>query len=257
MLTFVSMKYLINKEDNKKTGVYCITNEVNNKIYVGSTSTSFYLRFHQHLHSYMSGRRDIPVLCKAFDKYGIDNFKFEILCICSKENCIKMEQFYIDRGVDYNVNLIAGSLLGYKHPETSKTRTVIKGEHHCAMPIDMYSKEGIFIKSFTSVKEAQEELNIKSASNITQCCKGRRFSAKGYRWAFKNEKLPNRVNRVGKNICQITKDDFEKTGTLKELVIYLKSIGHTKVRVSTLQNALNRNNKIYEYKIEKICVSSS
>ena len=66
------------------------------------------------------------------------------------------------------------------------------GHSHPAVPVDMYFKDGVFIKSFSSMVEAQKEIGIKSKSNIIQCCKGEMFSAGGYRWTFKEDKLQNR-----------------------------------------------------------------
>lgn len=246
------MQFLISKENKHKTGIYCITNKINNKIYIGSTSTGFYLRYHQHKSNYNIGKKEIRILYRAFDKYGINNFKFEIVEICKKENCIKREQFYIDKGTDYNCCMIAGSLLGLKHSITAKTRTVIKGNHHCAVAVDMYSKKGKFIKSFNSLIEVQEEIGIKSKSNITQCCKGKVFSAGGYRWTLKNETLNDRPNRLGKYKLKIIKGDIEIIGTYAELVDYFIKIGYNLVKVSTITNALNRNINIYNYKIKKL-----
>ena len=250
------MKFSVSNKNKNKTGVYKITNLINNKFYVGSTSNSFYKRYHQHKNTYKRGIRDIKILYSAFDKYGIDNFKFEIMHISLREECILVEQFYLDKGTDYNCAKIAGSLLGLKHGPNSKTRTVTGGNHHCAVAIDMYSKKGIFIKSFNSMTDAIKETGIKSKSNITQCCKGKVFSAGGYRWTFKKQNLSKRPNRVGKSICKITKPDIERIGTLQELCEYFKSIGYIKARVSTLYNALVRKNKIYNFKIERLWLST-
>lgn len=247
------MEFLVSKEDKNKAGVYCITNKINNKIYIGSTSRQFYLRYHQHKSDYLVGKREIKILYRAFDKYGIDNFKFEIVCICKKEDCIKMEQFYIDKGVDYNCAMIAGSLLGIKHPPNSKTRMVIRGHHHCAVAVDMYSKEGKFIKSFTSLIEAQEATSIKSKSNITQCCKGKVFSAGGYRWTCKGEALKNRPNRYGKCKVALSKGEFYKEFDSQEsCASYLRSIGKVKCSQGQVNLALKRKGMVHNFNIKKI-----
>lgn len=50
------MKFNIEKENLNKTGVYKITNLINGKFYIGSTSNSFYNRYHQHLSDYKAGK---------------------------------------------------------------------------------------------------------------------------------------------------------------------------------------------------------
>ena len=247
------MDFSVNHSDKHLTGVYCITNKINKKIYIGSTSTSFYLRFHQHKSDYKAGKREIRILYRAFDKYGINNFKFEIVCICKKKDCVKMEQFYINKGVDYNCSMIAGSLLGLKHSSKSKTKTIVGGSHHCAIPIDMYSKNGKFIRSFDSIVEAQEETGIKSKSNIIQCCKGKVFSAGGYRWTLKGESLKNRPNRYGKHKVALYKKDFYKEfESQTDCANYLKSIGNTKCNQGLVNLTLKRKGTFYKFNIKNI-----
>lgn len=50
-------------------------------------------------------------------------------------------------------------------------------------PIIQLTKEGEFIKHWGSAKQAGEELNI-NKSQITQCCKGRFKTAKGFKWRY-------------------------------------------------------------------------
>lgn len=64
-------------------GVYKITNMVTGDFYVGSTISSFKSRFAQCKSMYKSykfgGRKATPLLFEGFDKFGYENFKFEIL----------------------------------------------------------------------------------------------------------------------------------------------------------------------------------
>lgn len=71
------------------TGIYKITNTINNKCYIGQ-SVDVKRRWRQHKVSC----EDYP-LYRAFKKYGIENFNFEIILECSKEELTKQEQYYI------------------------------------------------------------------------------------------------------------------------------------------------------------------
>lgn len=248
------MIFKVKKENWRKTGVYCVTNLINNKIYIGSTSTNFRQRFLQHKSDYKKKKQKIPILHKAFDKYGYRNFAFSIMFICPKKDCIKMEQFYIDKGVDYNACLIAGSLLGFKHSEDSKTRTVIKGKHHCATKVDMYSLNGEFIKSFDSMTDAQECMGIKSKSNISQCCKGKVFSAGGFRWSYHNKELSNRIDKrtlpiteeKRKKMSRPRKKDFPVKGIIATNLftnkkLFYKSIKEASVSLGILKTSIHNN----------------
>ena len=105
---------------NKQTGVYKITNQINGKIYIGSASHSFRYRWTKKYNS---------VLIKAFEKYGRENFKFEILLICDPEDCLIYEQIALDyyqpwvkTGKGYNICKVADSWLGLKHTEETKNK---------------------------------------------------------------------------------------------------------------------------------------
>lgn len=163
-----------------------------------------------------------------------------------------MEQFYINKGVNYNSCLIAGSLSGFRHSDDSKTRTVKGGNHHCAKHIFQFTLDGMLIKEHLSIIEAVLSIGKtkNSASHLSQCCIGKTYSSFGYRWSF-SKKLVDREQRIGKHIVKISLDNFEIIGTYQTIVNYFKSIGFEKARVSTLTNALKRNINIYKYKIEK------
>lgn len=49
-----------------------------------------------------------------------------------------------------------------------------------------FTKDGKFIKEFVSSNEAYRQTNI-HVSSISECCLGKRNSAGGFKWGFKNE----------------------------------------------------------------------
>lgn len=54
-------------------------------------------------------------------------------------------------------------------------------------PVNQYSKEGVFVKEWQSIKEASKAVNT-SASNISSCIKGREKSAGGFVWKYRDQK---------------------------------------------------------------------
>lgn len=105
------------------TGVYKITNLINSKFYIGSSSRNLLERFNKHQYQLKSNIHTNKHLQSSYNKYGIENFKFEILEYCSRDTCIEREQFYIDTlKPQYNKNLIAGSSLNVKHSEETKDK---------------------------------------------------------------------------------------------------------------------------------------
>lgn len=77
-----------------KTGIYKITNLKNGKIYIGK-SNDIDRRFKEHCSTYEWSRTPNKPLYLAFQKYGIENFSFEIQEECLKENLNDKEKFWI------------------------------------------------------------------------------------------------------------------------------------------------------------------
>jgi len=246
------MLFNITNQDKYKIGVYCITNTVNGKIYIGSTGNSFYNRFHQHLSDYKKNKHNGVILKRAFDAYGISNFIFSIICVCTEKDRLVMEQFYIDKGVDYNCAMIAGSLLGIKHQKTSKTRTVIGGQHHSAKEVYQFNLNGIFIEKHNSIIEALIKINKtkNGSSHITQSCRGKTYSAFGYRWSFTNY-LIERKKRVGNKISIRNENIYKEFDSQVEAANYLKYLGF-KANQGRINRAIPTNEKVYGFIINKI-----
>lgn len=102
-------------------GIYKITNLLNNKIYIGSTSKSFNIRWGNHKSKLKDNKHYNKHLQYAYNKYGSDNFKYEILEVCLKEDLIKREQYYIDTlKPQYNINPEANRPINYKNPKSQK-----------------------------------------------------------------------------------------------------------------------------------------
>ncbi len=74
----------------KKSGIYCFTNKVNNKKYIGC-SKNIYARYRHHL----CGRSEAPKLINAVKKYGWENFDISILEECETEKLNERETYWI------------------------------------------------------------------------------------------------------------------------------------------------------------------
>ena len=77
-------------------GIYIITNNVNGKCYIGQ-SINIKKRWNQHKNEAFcvtSPSYNYP-LYMAFRKYGVENFKFEVLEECKKQELEEKEIFYI------------------------------------------------------------------------------------------------------------------------------------------------------------------
>jgi len=99
--------------DMEKIGIYKITNPKNSKFYIGSSSISFKKRFSNHKRLLFLDKNPCKYLQRVYNKNPDVDLIFEILEVCSKEDCIKREQYYIDKlKPKYNICKIAGSSAG-------------------------------------------------------------------------------------------------------------------------------------------------
>lgn len=103
-----------------KSGVYKITNVVNNKIYVGSTS-NLKNRRTGHFSSLRKGIHHNKHLQFSYNKYGESNFVFEVLEYCDISLITKREQYYIDTlKPQYNKRIDAQNNRGMKYGTRSE-----------------------------------------------------------------------------------------------------------------------------------------
>ena len=107
-----------------KGKIYKITNVVNGKIYIGCTIHSLKRRFSEHL--YRCEKSDINTkFYNSIRKYGIENFKIELIEECELSVIYETEKKYVILYDTYNNGLnstLGGEgCLGYSHsPEIRK-----------------------------------------------------------------------------------------------------------------------------------------
>lgn len=133
-----------------KNVIYKIRNVINDKFYVGSTVDSR-KRFWAHRKALRLGNHDCIHLQRAWDKYGEDCFKFEVIeQLTSKEELYPAEQKWLDEhfGKDYcyNVAAHADSPMRGASPEiraklAEKTKAWLEREGHPRQGINLTPEE--------------------------------------------------------------------------------------------------------------------
>lgn len=163
-----------------KTGVYKILNIINNKIYVGSSAKDLKRRWKTHLYNLRKQKHINKHLQSSYNKYGENNFKFEVIEYCYPELCIEREQFYIDTlNPLYNKCPTAGSVLGFKHTKESREKS---------------SKRRTGIKLSPEVRKAISE----GHKGINTWMKGRKLSLETRQKISKAHKGKERLDLRGK-----------------------------------------------------------
>lgn len=148
---------------NLKSGIYKITNLTNNKTYIGQ-SKNIKQRLTGHFNKLKRNCHNNIYLQRSFNKYGIDNFKTDILCYCELLELSNNESLYIKKYNSFNkkfgYNLTEDcnrhviktrKLIGLKNKEVLLKNNIVKKEN--AKKVNQYSLDGSFIKTWKSSDE--------------------------------------------------------------------------------------------------------
>lgn len=205
--------------------IYKITNQINNKVYIGQTSLNPKIRWNQHITDSKKEKNDHRALYSAFNKYGVENFSFEVIEETEKPN--EREQYWInfynscsDKG--YNLTLGGEGSLKINYEEI---RRIWKENGECEMQklreltghdighlkqilislgekpkscyeiqkskygkkVLQFDKNNNFIAEYASVKEAERAMGRFTSTHITDVCNGKRKTAYQYIWKWKDQ----------------------------------------------------------------------
>lgn len=209
--------------------IYCITNLINGKQYVGKTTTTIEQRFKEHCRGSKKQYKNRP-LYDAFNKYGIENFKIECLEEIEDESILSDREIYwinelgtygkggynATKGGDgssiydpkdfvylynlgYSINKIAQEI-GCDRETASRILKAHGVEiRSCDKKVRQYDLANNYIRTFDSQTKAAEWINEyiypnKSVQNIlsgiNKCCLGKQQKSCGYRWQNDFDDIP-------------------------------------------------------------------
>lgn len=227
--------------------IYSITNNINQKKYIGKTSqTNPYKRWKQHLQNARSKHNlnennsvhSMPIV-SAIRKYGEDNFKFRVLEECTEESVNEREEHYIK---EYNTADGSGYNCTYGGDGIKKPKKYWSN-HPSSKAVSCYTLDGEWVKDYESVGLAAADVgNGNGSSPINFCIKGTTFQAFGYRWSRKGEpikEINNRVNRRGKIYGIHPKSGRKKMW--KSQADCAEEINNNRKDNNSIYHALNRN----------------
>lgn len=211
--------------------IYKIINDINDKVYVGKTDFSIEKRFKEHCADAFRERNEKRPLYSAMRKYGVEYFHVEL--IEETDNPEEREIYWIDyfdgftsgynatKGGDgkrlYDHEAIVARLKEHPYPcdvakefgcckdlvyALGKENNIVaqhksneKMKELLSKTISAYTKQGDFVKNFSSTVEAASwcfeqhkcaTLNSGVRSHIAECANGKRKSAYGYIWKYEN-----------------------------------------------------------------------
>jgi group I intron endonuclease len=103
--------------------IYKITNNLNQKFYIGFTSQKNpKWRLNQHLSTARSKKKNNQPIIRAIKKYGEENFSFEVLLEGEEKFLLNIEEPRLIEELkpEYNATFGGEGILGYKHTEITK-----------------------------------------------------------------------------------------------------------------------------------------
>lgn len=282
-------------------GIYKIENLINGKVYIGQ-SVDIKGRWNEHklVNSRASKdalKRQKYPLYLAFEKYGLDNFSFEVIEECPVEELNEKEQFYIKKynsyidfpnSNGYNLTLggdgtrkvteeqilnilklwdegkTTGEIMDILHvekhaiikylklfsPTYSVEESDFRGRINAGIShrkkIDCYDLWGNYLKTYSSITEASEILDL-NKQKIINCCKGKSPRVKNYRFTY--EQKEKELFFLGK----FKKDWVIKLSRGEEQFIFssiLQAADFLETTGKTLKCHLKQNKKIKGWQIE-------
>ncbi len=151
---------------------------MNDKIYIGQTINPLRQRTREHKTEVKCGKDSCPLFHRAIHKYGIDNFKWDVVYRTNSiDNLNRMEQYmityYDSMNNDFGYNLAGG---GLNSPTSSATRlkmSAAKRGVYNGKDNPMYGKRGEDNPNYGQKRTPKQKRNI-------------RLGIKRYRESLKN-----------------------------------------------------------------------
>ena len=146
--------------------IYSITNNVNNKLYVGKTTKTINERFDSHINTSKYGSQSY--LHRALRKYGKNNFSISIIednIFCEK-TLSEREIYWIEKlKPEYNMTLGGEGSTGRILSEESRAKMSLKSKQRIRKPHSEETKQKI-AKSLTGVPLSEERKRNISNSKL-------------------------------------------------------------------------------------------
>jgi group I intron endonuclease len=142
-----------------KSGIYKIYFNGSDRFYVGS-ALNLVKRRENHLYFLRRQTHPNRFLLNLFNKYGRENFRFEVLERVAPDSLVEREQAWIDElRPELNILKIARSSFGFKHDEDTRMRmSRIKKEHMADPELRAKSQATQFKKGMEVSVERREQI---------------------------------------------------------------------------------------------------
>lgn len=243
----LSLYFKCEESCEQMIGIYRIQNKINGKVYIGQ-SININKRWKQHIYGLENNRHNNKHLLSSWNKYGKDNFIFEVICLCDVLELDQKEVYYIEKFKSYDYNFGYNLNLGgqgnrqfydigliletyKKNKSVSKTSKLLQiNEDKISEILECYNIRDIkstnrrivginpydysFQYEFDSVKEAYNYFNSNITNQINKSIKDSKYIAFDCIWFDRDDyiKYKNNISELLKitKYNDITKYDNDK-----------------------------------------------
>lgn len=217
--------------------IYKITNDINNKVYIGQTIRSLSQRWSEHKHSACHLKNNSNYLYNAMNCYGIEHFKIELIEECENSLLNNREKYWIQ----YFDSLYNGynATPGGESCPPSRSKPVDQ--------IDINTNQ--VIHTFKNAREVERELGIAN-QYVSDACNYKKSIVNGYKWEFHNLEDKNKAkekfsqkkrqqNYVSSQVYCKELNKFFKN--ISEAALYIKSyLNLENTNIHTIYNSIRR-----------------
>lgn len=246
--------------------IYKITNVVNNKVYIGQTKTSLRKRLLCHIsHAKADTKSKKHYFQYAILKYGLCNFRIDILETCESNKLNEREIYWIskykshDSKFGYNctfggdgcrsskqiseitrnkisrANKIKWSTEEYKQKQSQSRKNSWKSRSYKIIQLDNYMN---FIKLWNSKKEIISEFGVGNFSRLTK--ENPKIYSHGFTWMLKEKYIEDK-NKIPKivqldNNYNLVNSFFDYKSANREIYKLTGYFGRTQYYCNTPRN---------------------
>lgn len=217
-------------QTEKISGIYKIENKLNHKKYIGQ-SVDVYRRLKKHLWDYDLNNE--TYLSRAIKKYGAENFTYELVEQCKKDELNDKEIYYIQyyhsyiqdpNGGGYNLNLGGGSNYGWTPTKVWREKMAEnnrEGKSHFAKKTWC---DGILFPSAVSAA-----IHLEIADTTVKD------------WLSKKAKMPKRIYDRGLHYDGETMDEYQIAPPPKNIKVKYNNYIYNSIRQFCFVEEIDRN----------------
>lgn len=252
--TYITYKKFVESDLNKihNNGIYYIRHLKKPDIYyIGSTyrnckkycKKGMYGRWVEHISQLRNETHHNPYLLAVYNKYGSEGLRFGIVEICNnKDKILNLEEKYIEKYNSFNngynltphadrVEISDKLKQEYSKrmkennpmydPQNVKSMIETRKELDIGVNVLQYSKDGKFIKEYSSIKKASNKVDVDS-SNINKAVNGEAKTSAGYIWIrkskFTNNVLKKKIKKANTR-KKLSKETKQKIGNSQKIKV--------------------------------------